>query len=137
VATTFAQYQPGLSATPHIITVATGANDGDDDATALDFAALVDLAVASYPRAAIFAATRTPLYGSGGTVIGSIHRTKVLSEMALRKANGMHITVVDQWTAVGRADMPDGQHPSAQGYVKLGHLWSSAIVALANGLAAA
>lgn len=131
--TNFAAYQPGLSATPHIITIATGANDEDSDNAALEFASLVDLAATTYPRAVILAATRT----QQRPTVGATHRTKVLSEMAIRRARGMHVTVVDQWPEVDVRNMPDGVHLDPVGYRILGDLWGRYLTALANGLAGA
>jgi lysophospholipase L1-like esterase len=136
VSSFYATYQPGLSATPHIITIATGANDADTVGGGQDVGALIDLAAASYPLAAILVGTRTQATGGAGAT----HAAQVRTEVANRRQNGMHVTLVDQWAAFGSYThryLGDGLHFTPAGYAVLGELWGRYMTALAAGLKAA
>lgn len=140
VASLFATWQTAMTGiTPHIIRIALGANDGPLAADAANLATLVDTVAAAYPRAALLVGTRTQTFGLPGAS-GILHRNQVLSDMATRKARGMHVNVVDCWDAFGdytHRYLGDGLHFTPAGYVILGDLWGRNLIALANGLASA
>lgn len=127
VSSIYATYQPGLGATPTIITIALGANDSDTVGSGQSVGAVIDLAIASYPLANVLVATRTPTAaGSSSTINGQI-----AAEVTARIRAGKHVQLVDQFAAVATVDLPDGLHPASPVYKKLGDLWTNAIVPLA------
>lgn len=52
----------------------------------------------------------------------------IVSIVAKRRAMGQDIALVDMHAALTLADLRDGLHPSAEGYVKMGNIWANAIV---------
>ena len=135
VGTYYATWKAALTATPHIVAISLGANDADSAAAAASIATLTDTVAADYPLASILVSTRPK--ATAVPNFGSLHRAQVISDVAARRANGMHVTLVDQWPVVDLRNMPDLLHCDKVGYRLLGDLWSGYLIALANGLAAA
>ena len=52
--------------------------------------------------------------------------------VARRRALGQNITLVDMHSKFTLADLRDGLHPNAEGYVKMGNIWANAIAADAS-----
>lgn len=56
----------------------------------------------------------------------------IISIVARRRAMGQAITLVPMHSALTLADLGDGLHPSAEGYVKMGNIWADAVIASAE-----
>ena len=56
----------------------------------------------------------------------------IASVVARHKAMGQSITLVNMHAALTLADLHDGLHPNAEGYVKMGDTWADAVVASAK-----
>lgn len=123
VATFFATYQPGLAATPTIITLATGANDTDTVGSGQSVGQLIDLATAAYPLANVIVSTRTPQSGVSSSTINA----QIATEVTTRIRAGKHVQLVDGFSVISTGDLSDGLHPSEVGYKRLGDMWVSAI----------
>lgn len=57
------------------------------------------------------------------------YNAAIASMVAKRKAQGQKIFFVDMHAHFTRAELDDGLHPTAAGYVKMGNIWANAIVA--------
>lgn len=56
------------------------------------------------------------------------YNAEMVSIVAKHRAMGQNISWVDMHAKLSLADLHDGLHPSAEGYVKMGNAWASAIV---------
>ncbi|HEV2329176.1 MAG TPA: SGNH/GDSL hydrolase family protein [Verrucomicrobiae bacterium] len=56
----------------------------------------------------------------------------IVSIVAKHRMMGQKIIFVDMHAALTLADLQDGLHPSAEGYVKMGNIWADALTAPAN-----
>lgn len=63
------------------------------------------------------------------TVAVSNYNTGIISVVANHRALGQQISFVDIHSGLTLADLGDGLHPSAAGYIKMGNIWADAIVA--------
>jgi hypothetical protein len=127
----FDTYAPGIAVggNPHIVGIAVGTNDNDDEATATDFSRLVDKAAAAFPRANILMAT-APISSTPGQF--DAQAAQVRLEVAARKALGMHVDLVD---IHAEADLrnggwSDGLHGSDLGYGLIADVWIRAFLRL-------
>jgi len=59
----------------------------------------------------------------------SNYNAGIVSIVASHRAMGQNITFVDIHAGLTLADLGDGLHPSAAGYVKMGNIWADAVVA--------
>ena len=137
ISSIFASWQAALTKTPHIICVAIGHNDADDNTDGAKVCQIADLAAAAYPRAALLVATRGRTLVAGQPNAGSTHAAKVRADVATRKAYGMHISLVDVWEAMGSQYwkfLGDDPHPNALGYRIEGDVWSRHLLAKKNGV---
>jgi lysophospholipase L1-like esterase len=126
VALYYGTYQPGLAATPTIVTLSTGSNDPDTVGAGQSVGQLMDLAIASYPLANIIVSTVTPISGSSKATINA----QIVIEVANRARAGKHVQLVNGAGAVTLGQLSDGQHPSGTGYQMLGDMWVTAIAPL-------
>lgn len=58
----------------------------------------------------------------------SYYNAGIVSIVAKHQAMGQNIALVDMHARLTLADLADGLHPSAEGYVKMGNAWANAIV---------
>ncbi|HEY3761182.1 MAG TPA: SGNH/GDSL hydrolase family protein [Verrucomicrobiae bacterium] len=99
---------------------------------------LIDCLFGYYPHARILIATlpdadpnNTHRHGATNDLTASItnYNAGIVSTVAKHKGMGQHIVLVDMHAELTQADLADGLHPSAEGYVKMGNAWADAIVA--------
>lgn len=62
----------------------------------------------------------------------SHYNAGIVSIVAKHRAMGHAISLVDFHAALTLADLQDGLHPSAEGYVKMGDIWADALATPAN-----
>lgn len=114
-----------------VITLHAGTNDmyGTDPANApTRFMQLIDKIVSASPNTTILAASIIPISFSQANV--NSFNQRIESSLQQRISQGQRIVLVSM-SAVTTSDLPDGIHPNAAGYVKMGRAfydgWKSGV----------
>jgi lysophospholipase L1-like esterase len=89
-----------------------------------DLAKLIDHVIQVAPDALLAVAKLPPLAAGQATI--NDYNGRIPALVKARSDTGKHIIVVDQSTLTS-ADLGDGVHPNAGGYVKMGDTWYEAI----------
>jgi hypothetical protein len=120
---------PAFTTMPHIVLLMIGTNDSSKisaQTMADDLAKLIDNIISTAPNALLAVAKLPPLSAAQSTI--DAYNKLIPGLVQTRSAAGKHIIVVDQSTLTS-ADLGDGVHPNAGGYVKMGDTWYEAIKA--------
>jgi lysophospholipase L1-like esterase len=128
--------------TPDVILLLIGINDLNIDYKIDTAPARLDLLVTRlfgyFPNARLLIASlpdadQNNAYRHGATndlaAAVSNYNAGIVSVVASHRAMGQKIAFVDIHAGLTLADLGDGLHPSAAGYVKMGNIWADAVVA--------
>ena len=132
----------GSISTPSVILLLIGINDLNIDYQIDTAPARLDLLVTRlfgyFPNARLLIASlpdadQNNPYRHGATndlaAAVSNYNAGIVSIVASHRAMGQKIAFVDIHAGLTLADLGDGLHPSAAGYVKMGNIWADAVVA--------
>ncbi len=127
---------------PDVILLMIGINDLDIDYQADSAAERLELLVTRlfgyFPNARLLIASlpdaeqNNPYRHSATNDLAaavSNYNAGIVSIVANHRAIGQKIAFVDIHAGLTLADLGDGLHPSAEGYVKMGNIWADAVVA--------
>ena len=132
----------GSISTPSVILLLIGINDLNIDYKIGTAPERLDLLVTRlfgyFPNARLLIASlpdaeQNNPYRHGATndlaVAVSNYNAGIVSVVANHRAMGQKVAFVDIHAGLTLADLGDGLHPSAAGYVKMGNIWADAVVA--------
>lgn len=111
---------------PQWILISVGANDANTVETGETIGDLIDLAALNQPFANILVANVIPRAGAGEPN-NNLVNASIAAEVAVRRARGMHVQLVDQAAHITLADLGDGLHPTSAGYQIMGDVWIAAV----------
>lgn len=115
-----------LAAEPHIILLHIGTNDmfQNPNGAALRLGTLMDNIIARAPKALLVVSNIIPFPAASNPV--SQYNAAIPFVVEQRRMQGKNVVFVDQYNGFS-AVQPDGVHPTAQGYARMGQVWFNAI----------
>lgn len=122
----------GTGYVPDIIVFMLGANGGNTSGDATLQLDMVDILTATYPNCHVVVCSRTPQTAHASDVVNAA----LLAGVNTRIAGGAKVLWFDMFSTITSAatDIPDGLHPSAAGYQKMGNALSAQLLTwLSNG----
>ena len=118
--------------TPDIIVFMLGANGGNTSGDATLQLDMVDILTTTYPLCHVVVCSRTPQTAHASDIVNAA----LLAGVNTRIAGGAKVLWFDMFSTITSAatDIPDGLHPSAAGYQKMGNALSAQLLTwLTNG----
>ena len=119
---------------PDVVLLVIGTNDvtGDYELdTAPDrLASLVDTIVEAAPASRLIVGSIPPLADATDDAQARAYNSAVRGLVQSRADAGKNVSFVDMYAALTPADLVDGVHPNADGYLKMANVWLSALQAV-------
>lgn len=94
---------------------------------------LVDTITQTKPDANVLVASLPPLGTAAEQQRVDAYNQAIPAMIEQKRSQGKKVHYVDMHTAITLADMPDGRHPNAAGYMKMAQKWASALATVAGG----
>ena len=125
------------SSNPEMILLMIGTNDmiGNYDVANAPqrLSNLIDTISQTSPNADILVASITPLANGEMQQRANVYNDSIVGIVQQKRDAGKKVHYVDMHTVITVSDLPDGIHPSANGYTKMAQKWKSAIDTIQNG----
>lgn len=121
--------------TPRTILLHIGTNDmvwGDPGGAPARLSALIDHITAQLPEAELFVATIIPLPFADANV--QAFNAQIPGIVQSKVDAGLHVHLVEMYSALTPADLADGVHPNATGYAKMAAVWYEALLSVPESL---
>lgn len=119
---------------PDVVLLVIGTNDmlGDYELdTAPDrLAALIDTIVDAAPASEVIVGSIPPLADEADDAQARAYNAAIPELVQTRANAGKNVSFVDMYGAMTPADLVDGVHPHADGYLKMANVWLSALQAV-------
>lgn len=116
---------------PDVVLLVIGTNDvtGDYelDTAPSRLADLIDVIVDAAPGSELIVGSIPPLADPTDDAQARVYNAAIPAIVEARAAAGKNVSFVDMYAAMSPADLVDGVHPNADGYLKMANVWLPAL----------